>query len=517
MDPDIARWVAEFHLRSSAPDSLVSKILKVLNLSGADPNLKKTLLLRTLRSQLCNASITETALEILEQIEAIDRNDAVPIIDSMRRAYCAVAVECTVKYLAASYDGTTSGKYLSAVTRIWRGRVEELEQRQSELFFDETARWRDDIEAALFDTRVSDRLKELNTRNDAFTEVRFYLQEVWETMGPSFLESVAEMTKNKGKTKGKGKELPNVILNPVPETRVVGCTTGVCRNASGAEQARDHDVDDNGDVDNDGSRCMDGVEVKRAEGSVDGTQEHAKKKKARGNPQLKRKPPAFRRCSRGVKMSSAEELGTERSRRKNDTVLSGEVKTARESLKSSSSELRALVNDPLPEALDIPDAVRSKLARKGTNHEQPMENHNGDADVRNSNTCRTTIPYQPNDAEHKKSASVEPNKTAHKRPNLMEPSGTSQTCEMWTTKDCFLHNKMVYIYNIFLPAWFGHSVCTCLYLFIGILVISLSLQWNDSIENMPNGMQPRRKKRKNRKWSSLEEVDLKDKWRNMMR
>ncbi|KAL1332407.1 hypothetical protein HN51_061221 [Arachis hypogaea] len=511
MDPDIARWVAEFHLRSSAPDSLVSKILRVLNLSGADPKLKKTLLLRTLRSQLCNASITETALEILEQIEAIDRNDAVPIIDSMRRAYCAVAVECTVKFLAASYDGTTSGEYLSAVTRIWRGRVEELEQRQSELFFDEIARWRDDIEAALFDTRVSDRLKELNTRNDAFTEVRFYLQEVWETMGPSFLESVAEMTKNKGKTKGKGKELPNVILNPVPETRVAGCTTGVCRNASGAEHARDHGVDDNGDDDNDGSRCMDGVEVKRAEGSVDGTQEPAKEKKARGNPQLQRKLPAFRRCSRGVKMSSAEELGTERSWRKNDTVLSGEVKTARESLKSSFSELRALVNDPLPEALDISDAVRSKLARKGTNHEQPMENHSRDVDVPNSNTCRAIIPYQPKDAEHKKSPSVrhsrvnaerpnstEPNNTAHKRPSLMEPNGTSQTYE-----------------------------------------------WNDSIENMPNGMQLRRKKRK---WSSLEEetlrtgvqmfgagnwktiqsfysdvfehrlaVDLKDKWRNMMR
>ncbi|MED6152188.1 hypothetical protein PIB30_089475 [Stylosanthes scabra] len=287
MNADISRWVAEFHLRSSAPDSLVSQILKVLDLSGADPNLKKTLLLRTLRSQLCNASITETALEILEQIEEIDRNDAVQILNSMRRAYCAVAVECTVKYLASSYDGTPSGEYLSAVTRIWRGRVEELEHRKSDLFSGEIAQWRDDIEAALFDTRVSERLAKLNTRNDAFSEVRSYLQEVWETMGPSFLESVAERTKRKTKDKGKGST--NLVLNPVPETVLKWCTTGVCGNASGAEQARDHD-NDNDDDDNDGAHCMEGVEVngshggkeeleKRGEGSVDGTQEPAKEKK----------------------------------------------------------------------------------------------------------------------------------------------------------------------------------------------------------------------------------------------
>ena len=54
-------------------------------------------------------------------------------------------------------------------------------------------------------------------------------------------------------------------------------------------------------------------------------------------------------------------------------------------------------------------------------------------------------------------------------------------------------------------SWFGYSVCTCIYLCIGILVISLSLQWDDSIDNMPQGIPPRRKKRK---WTPLEEETL---------
>lgn len=53
----------------------------------------------------------------------------------------------------------------------------------------------------------------------------------------------------------------------------------------------------------------------------------------------------------------------------------------------------------------------------------------------------------------------------------------------------------------------GYPVCTSVYLCIGILVISLSLQWDDSIDNLPQGKQLRRKKRK---WTSLEEETLRN-------
>jgi len=45
----------------------------------------------------------------------------------------------------------------------------------------------------------------------------------------------------------------------------------------------------------------------------------------------------------------------------------------------------------------------------------------------------------------------------------------------------------------------------CFLLGIGTLVISFFLQWDDSIENLPQQSQPRRKKRK---WTSLEEETL---------
>ncbi|TKY47252.1 hypothetical protein E2542_SST29312 [Spatholobus suberectus] len=99
MDSDISRWVLEFLLRSSVPDSLIQKALTVLPLSGADSRLKKTLLLRTLHSLVLRASLPETALHILELLENLDSAE---VSDALRRAYRAVAVECTVKYLTAA-------------------------------------------------------------------------------------------------------------------------------------------------------------------------------------------------------------------------------------------------------------------------------------------------------------------------------------------------------------------------------------------------------------------------------
>lgn len=66
------------------------------------------------------------------------------------------------------------------------------------LFSGELARWRDDVEAAVWDHRICERLAGLNSRAEALSEVKVYLKEAWEIMGPSFLESVAVMAKAKG-------------------------------------------------------------------------------------------------------------------------------------------------------------------------------------------------------------------------------------------------------------------------------------------------------------------------------
>ena len=173
-----------------------------------------------------------------------------------------------MKYLAASPDDA-AGEYFSAVKRIWRGRVAEMERRRGELFSGEMARWSDEVEAALWDPRVSERLASLNSRNDAFNEVRVYLKEAWGTMGPSFLDSVAAMSKKK-KEKRKEKKKKGLRSAVVAE----GCPEGVCGNASGAEPVRErgerrdlvggdnhNDNHNNNDDDDDGGGacCMEGV------------------------------------------------------------------------------------------------------------------------------------------------------------------------------------------------------------------------------------------------------------------
>ncbi|MED6157281.1 hypothetical protein PIB30_021931 [Stylosanthes scabra] len=529
MDPDISRWFAEFQLRSSAPDSVVSKVLKSLNLSRVDHKLKKTFLLRILRSEINNASITETTLEIIEQLEAIDPNDAVPVFDFMRKAYCSVAVECTVKFLSATSDGIASTEYLSAVARIWRCRVVELERRKSKLFSDEIVQWRNDIEAAILDSRVFERLAKLNTRYDALSAVRLYLEKVWETMGPCFLESLAEMIWKDKKKNHNEKGLAIRVLDPVPETVAEGSGKDACRNSSGAGQRRDHSGNEkenenhNENVnDNDGAHWNEGVEMngghegkeqmeERAKGSVDGdgTKEPAKGEKAseKGNPQLRRKLPAFIRCHKGVKISSAEELGTGNPRSKNGTEKGVE---------------------------DISEAIGSKLAQKGINQEQPMENKSGDVDVPNSNTCGVNVLCQPNDAEkksvHYSRVQVQhpnfrkQNITAHERPNFRKQNITAHESPNLRVQNRTAHESP----NLREQNITAHSD-----------------EGNNSKDDLPSGVQLRRKKRK---WSSLEEetlitavktygvgnwatiqsfyknifqnrtaVDLKDKWRNMMR
>ncbi|XP_057428998.1 uncharacterized protein LOC130722323 [Lotus japonicus] len=668
MDSDMSGWVIEFLLRSSVPDSTIQKTLAALPLSGADPRLKKTLLLRTLHSHLINASLSETALEILELLEQLHLNDAVPVPDSLRRAYCAVAVECTVKYLAASPDDP-SGEYFSAVRRIWRGRVAALSEagRASGLVSDDLERWRDDVEAALWDPRVSERIAGLNTRWVAMVEVRGYLKEAWEIMGASFLDLMATGSKGKGlclggvcendsvRKRGDGglecsakraDSLEGVCEND--SVRKCGdggiecsakranrneiddndglCLDGVCENDSvrkrgggglecSAKCADRNEVDDNeglrleGACENDSVRkhgdgglecsgkradmnefddneglhlegvcendsvrkcggggglecsakradrsefddneglCLEGVcendsvrkhgdgglecSAKRADrnevdgnddnGTDDGacrmegvtvTEENQGKEQfedtvdvpAKGNQvqkeniQLKRKQFVLQKCHRGVQISGAEEVVPKKSRSNCDPLPSAEVKKVRESLRSSSLELQAVVTDPLPDALHASEVVRSQLSMKDTKHEPHIiENQSGDAYLPDPDACRSIVPFLPNNADLRKESSVHCSNVD--RPNLMERRSNAQTYE-----------------------------------------------WNDSIDNLPQVIQPRRRKLK---WTSLEEetlragvkmfgggnwkairdfysnifenrsaVDLKDKWRNMLR
>jgi coenzyme F420-reducing hydrogenase delta subunit len=198
MDTDICRWISEFVMRNTAAqDHVIKKLLRALPVSGADSRLKKTALLRTIQAEISDASLNETTLDNLEVMEELDRDDGAEISKALKAAYRAVAVECTVKYLAGT--GDRHGKYFEAVKRVWRGRIGGLERSgRSELVTGELRRWGDDVEAAVWDAKVATRLLKVNTRNEALEAVRIYMGEAWALMGPTFLQSAATVAEPDG-------------------------------------------------------------------------------------------------------------------------------------------------------------------------------------------------------------------------------------------------------------------------------------------------------------------------------
>ncbi|RDY00344.1 hypothetical protein CR513_16481, partial [Mucuna pruriens] len=199
---DVGRWALEFLLGNPLADSNpIKKVIRKIPVSDADSRLKKTLLLKTLQDHLSSVSISEPVLQTLELLEELHRRDASPVTPAMSTAYCAVAVDCTLKYLPLEPHHHNPA-YLSAVNRIWRGRVSHMNGSASGegslLFSPELKRWKIDIEASLSDSQVRERLASIvDTRRDAIIKLKLYLAEEWANLGPSFLQVVASMHLNK--------------------------------------------------------------------------------------------------------------------------------------------------------------------------------------------------------------------------------------------------------------------------------------------------------------------------------
>ncbi|CAB4312352.1 unnamed protein product [Prunus armeniaca] len=186
-DVDVSRWVLELLIRDREKECIAKRVLAVAPFSDQDYRLKKTVLLRTIECDVYDALVTETMLETLEMIEDLDISQGIATTDSMRAAYLALATECTVKFLVGLM-GKPSGKYLEAVDRIWRGRVGALERSEtSQLISAELRQRMDEVEAGVWDLRVSKKLSRMNTRNDALRLVAVYVKEALALMGPPFI------------------------------------------------------------------------------------------------------------------------------------------------------------------------------------------------------------------------------------------------------------------------------------------------------------------------------------------
>ncbi|XP_010031230.3 telomeric repeat-binding factor 2 isoform X1 [Eucalyptus grandis] len=413
IDPDISRWILEFLLRQPRlDDGAVKLALAVLPLPDSDLRLKKSVLLRSIQSEVDAASVSEETLDALEAIEEVDRTTAAcggppAVSDAMREAYRAVAVECAARFLHGRVD--EGGEYSRAVERIWRGRVRRMEESavKSGLLSPELLRWGRRVEAAMRDEGEREGVLAMNTRGDAFRSVRAYLGEAWERMGPSFLEVAASRMAED---------------NPCRELVVVV--------ANGRAESRACERDDLPDV-----RASAGPNSERPAVRIEDDGEMPETLKP-VEGLIKRKQLARHRRSKvGVKIID-DNRETERdvaSRCRFDTVPSPDVNRVQEALKSSSVELRAAVVDPLPDAIRLADSLVRNAAGSPTNFECAEAQIREDVNASDAYADQNVGPVPGGEENHVNQSTSHQNKQC--KPSLFERNSSARTYEWDDTID----------------------------------------------------------------------------------
>lgn len=446
-EPDkknLSRWLLEFLLRNSDDEALAKRALAVLPIPDDDPRLKKTLLLRTIECEVSDGLVTESTLENLELIEELDSRQggaSAAVDDSMKAAYLAVALDCTVRLLVGN-GGKPGGKYLNAVKRIWRGRVGRMERSaaQSRLASSDLRRCWDEVEAAIWDEDVCRKLVRINTRNDALMLLGAYLKEAWALMGPTFVAWGARLrAKQRPSENSAGEALGRGLgLSGLVELRTQ-LRHGVGLQESGGDRIHDNGVvlpNSDGLVASDrpetNAKASDsGVTLPSSSTDLNVTHRPATSDKEahREKAVLRSKRVGLHKRTRGpIRISDIEDSETDASPNRFNSIPTPEVNKTQEALKSSSLELQAAVTDPLPEAVQVAGTVVSELTTKNVAHEHALENQRRtEADAANLSTDKSTEPVQSRDANlGNPSCSYQTNVP---RPSLMERNSTARTYE----------------------------------------------------------------------------------------
>ncbi|KAA8543658.1 hypothetical protein F0562_021596 [Nyssa sinensis] len=378
MDIDIARWVLEFLFRESVDDRILNTLVRVLPFSDYHSSFKKTMLLRRIESEIANGSVSVKILELLELIEELDYVEGNVASEAMKAAYCAVALDCTVRFLEK--NDYKEGKYFDAVKRIWRGRVWKMEKSEKAgLVSDELRSWKDEIEAAVWDVNVSERLQMRVKGIDALNAVGVYVAETSEIMGPSFLELV---------TQTMSYDTMREVL-------------GLCKDQAGERVT---------------SLPVSGCDL--VIGGVD-------KELQKGNVLPKRKHVG---TLREVNIYDVEELDIGTSNNKYDWPPTPEVSKVQEALKSSYLELQAVVKDPLPDAFQLADTIISDMGRGNMNREPSVEVQTRvDVDAANPSVDKSDEAVLANEGNLENQCCRQQNKVP--KLSLMERNSTACTYE----------------------------------------------------------------------------------------
>ncbi|KAJ0765376.1 putative transcription factor MYB-related family [Helianthus annuus] len=334
MDIDVSGWILEFLLRqNSLTNQTLNNLIRVLPLPNTNPRLKKALILRKLQSDIQNGTISERTIEYLEQIEQLDHNSSPSTVsEAMKAAYCTVMMHCTSKLIEET-AGDKKVKYYTAVKRLWSVRVCEMERCGVQLVHDDLVRWVHDVEAGVLDVDVCENVLKMVLDSDVVKCVGRYVNEAWETMGPSFLELACE-----------------TVLNDDGLSEAMGLLDEVAQLRSDTLRAHEEEVSKLNNQSKDSAPTDDaGANSKEAmKAHVPPTHKHV-----------------VSRRSRRAKIVDTMEASHD----KYDYIPSPEVSKVQEALESSTFELHAAVKDPLPDALRLAESLKVGTSGENAAHD----------------------------------------------------------------------------------------------------------------------------------------------------
>ncbi|KAG4177915.1 hypothetical protein ERO13_A10G008200v2 [Gossypium hirsutum] len=330
----------------------------------------KGAILRSIEQRTGNSTVPDAVLDSLILIENLDRRRGFLPSESMKAAFCAVAVHCTVSCLPVSWDN-----YFDAFHRIWGLRIKSLEESgKSDLISSELVQWGTVIEAGLWDLETSQRLSSVNTRGKALLRIKGYLEEAFRSMNPALSQLASASTTE-----------PTVdhvaSANPHPSTdegnmdNVVSASAQVPSSPHPCIDERNispspHPCADKGNVDN----------VTSAAAQVPSSPHPCTNKKnkiRRASFQARHKPRPRCKQRRGVVITDMEE--DQPLCIKNGTPSSFEVNGCLQvSSKTRSAALLDGVTDSPFEALEVVETVASVMAGKNFCPKGSMEDSNKD-------------------------------------------------------------------------------------------------------------------------------------------
>ncbi|OMO98662.1 hypothetical protein COLO4_13781 [Corchorus olitorius] len=434
-----------FSSPSPSAQSLLKKLLS--HDKDNDPDtclLKKACIICSIQDRVADGSIPEDILDSLLLVEQVDRTQGLAVSDSMRAAFTAVALHCTLSFLPLSWYS-----YYDAVRRIWGLRLQNLEDsHSSHLIGPELAQWRTDVEAALWDSEASQRLLRLNTRRDALHHLRVYLKEARSLIKPAFLRLAFLAPKDP----------VTAAAQPIHGAQLTALDEGAQPTAPPDEGPQPTALPEE---DSQPTAPLDKSKIK-LKVSIYLGQQYVRFLAGvlRVNSQKGYKLDASRRHNRGrIVITDLED--DKPSCSNYGSLSTAEVSKLQDALISSIADLLDVVTDPLPDALKVAEMVASVLEERNKNKDvhassvnpavdvpgtslnpntelaratgenlnarATADNHSKDKSVPPPSIHPTCKPAQAGEENRESRAFIHQNKEI--RPSLMERNGTARTYE----------------------------------------------------------------------------------------